>query len=230
MFVNWFGRVSTARSHKRRTDLGNDEPEQGSIAEDQSKLALLQSDDLSAGATVPPSVTPIEWMAGQPRDTTFIVYVDQPTCQIMEMVAVSRKQTAEFLRLPLYTDHSTPWHILGHTRLRRADFAPALAFQQQEDALNELEALFGARLYVTTELAHLDQSILLAFGNMFSSSAELESEAIADMRHSNTIPGLKQLLTSRQVLSDELARIDETGISALQKVGMPLPLTPSAAG
>ena len=178
------------------------------------------------------AMTPIKWLAGLPRDMSLVISIDQPTCQIMEMVAMSRKQAAEYLRTPIYTDHQTRWQSLGQNRLRRTDFAPAIAFQQKEDALNELESLFSARWHTTTELSYLDQSILLAYETVFPASVNLADESKSDTQSPNPSPvsALKGLLLARKVVSDELARIDEAGIPALQKRGTPLPQVASAAG
>ena len=205
----------------------------GAQNSDANPGTLLQSHGPGQHAHgVSTSLTPIEWLAGLPCDMSLVISIDQPTCQIMEMVAMSRKQAAEYLRTPIYTDHQTRWQSLGQNRLRRTDFAPAIAFQQQEDALNELESLFSARWHATTELLNVDQSILQAYEAVFPTSTSLAEEPKSDTQTLNpsAISALKDLLCSRKIVSDELARLDEAGIPALQKLGMPLPQVMPAVG
>ena len=182
----------------------------------------IEASHSSVDKNVNLSITPIEWLATLPRDMSLVIYIDQPSCQMMEIVAMSRKQAAEYLRTPIYTDEQTRWQALGHQRLRRLDFSPALAFQQQEDALNALEVLESARYHASSHLADLDNEIHHAFQALI---APLTTAAQADEQTftPQILSDFLALLASRKVTSAELARIDEEGIPALQKLGMPVP-------
>ena len=168
-----------------------------------------------------PTTTPAQWLASLAPHTAIVVYIDHGTCQIMEMLALSRKQLPEFVRNPAYTHEQARWLAIGQTRLRRQGFAPATAFQQQEDALGAVEDLLSARWHASAQLRHLDQEIARAFAS---------AGAVASASGTNlTAPNpavlqahLTALLATRQIASDELARLDEVAISAFQRFGVAL--------
>ena len=171
--------------------------------------------------------TPLEWLRGLPRDMSLVMYIDQPTTQIMEMLAVSRRQAADLFRVPMYARTDTRWQALGPHRMRRMEFTQAQVFQDQEDSLTELEGLLSARWYTSTELSNLDQAILRAFE---ASCAPGGAPVIGLPAAPDAITQLRELLQSRAVMSEEAKRIDETLISAFQKIGVALPDPSHPAG
>jgi hypothetical protein len=159
-----------------------------------------------------------------PRELLPVLFIDTASGQLIKINAMSRKQLAQYLRSPIYTDQTTRWTSLGN-ELRRVDFAPAAAFQAQEDALIALEALESARWHATTELAHLDNEIHEAFITLFApliergADATLATPLVSQAAQDN----FAQLLVCRETMSAELARIDEEAIPTLQRLGMALP-------
>ena len=172
------------------------------------------------------AMTPIEWLSRLSRDTSLVLHIDQPTCQVMGMVAVSRKEAAELCRNPIYTDGTTQWQTVGQKRLIRLNFTAATAFQQQEDALNALESLESARFHASSHLARLDKDILQAFESLIAPAIGSDGamQSGVPVLSPSALSDFATLLASRKITSDELARIDGEAIPALQRLGMPLPI------
>lgn len=195
-------------------------PEKTSIVPMAVELATAQSVDAPVNSASSEPLTPLTWLESIPRDMSLVIYIDQTTTQIMEMLAISRRQAADLFRVPMYAGKGTRWQTLGAHRMRRMDFTPALVFQDQEDSLTELEGLLSARWYSSTELSNLDQAILRAFE---ASCTPDGAPVIGLPAAPDAITQLRQLLQSRSVMSEEANRIDETLISAFQKIGVALP-------
>lgn len=204
------------------TRLWRHKPEKTSTVPMAAELATAQSADTPITASSPEPLTPLTWLEGIPHDMSLVVYIDQASVQIMEIVAVSRKLATNLFGIPQYTGKHAVWQTIGKFNLRKRDFVPATAFQQQEDALNELESLLAARWHASTELSHLDQSIRAVIESTSQPSPCAESGDSS----SATAPidaTLRELLQSRQVVSEEAARIDATVIGAFQRIGVAIP-------
>lgn len=181
---------------------------------------------VSAPAAVTGPMTPLAWFATLPPNLLPVLFIDEASGQLFRISAMQRKQVAELLRAPLYTDQTTRWTSLGK-ELRRDDFTPATAFQAQEAALLAMEDLVSARWHATTELARLDGEIGLTYAALL---APLMVQACADdvepaaaLAHSVELARFAQQLRTRKTMTAELAQIDEAAIPALQRLGMPLP-------
>ena len=172
-------------------------------------------------------ITPLTWLQGIPPEMSLVMYIDQTTVQIMEIVAVERKAVTNLFGVPLYMGKHTEWQALGKFSLRRKNSDTATAFQAQEDALNHLESLLSTRWHNSTNLAMLDQSILRAFeaACMPDGAPVFELPTAPD-----AISQLRQLLQSRSIMSEEATRIDESLICAFQQIGVALPGQAPPAG
>ena len=223
----WLGRAfPSPTSTQTGTPSGTDVLHHGDSAQGQLQppTAAGSITDCPDNTTQPPTITPAQWLASLATHTSIVVYIDQVTCQIMEMLALSRKQLPEFVRNPAYTDEQTRWLAIGQTRLRRVDFTPATAFQQQEDALGAVEDLLSARWHASTQLMHLDQDIQRAFAGFgVPASISGAGQTETNPAHDTLRAHLAGLLASRQVASDELAKLDESAISVFQRLGMAAP-------
>ena len=164
--------------------------------------------------------TPLEWFKGLPRDRSLVIYIDQQTTQIMAMLAFTRTQALDLFRVPVYAGKNTRWQTIGPYRMCRMDFAPALAFQEQEAALGKLEGLLSARWYSSTELSKLDQSILRAFEAACTPDG---APVIGLPAAPDAITQLRQLLQSRSIMSEEANQIDGELITAFHQIGVALP-------
>ena len=184
-----------------------------------------------AGATPLPvaaqpstATTPIKWFSALPPDRLPVLFIDTASGQLSKIIAMPRRQVAQYLRTPIYTDHTTRWTSLG-TELRREGFTVATAFQAQEDALLAMEALESARWHATSQLAHLDNEIRQAFVALIEPLLAHGDNATPATPRLGKAPlaNFAQMLDCRATMSDELARIDEEAIPTLQRLGMALP-------
>jgi hypothetical protein len=175
-------------------------------------------------ASPPEPINPITWFAAQQRDLLPVLFIDEATGQLIKINAMSRKQVAEYLRSPIYTDHTTLWTSLGK-EIRREGFTVATAFQAQEDALIAMEVLESARWYATVQLAHLDNEIHQTYVTLIAPLLERGDDATPTTPLINKAAKTKfdELLLCRKAMSAELARIDEEAIPTLQRLGMALP-------
>ncbi len=172
-------------------------------------------------------ITPMTWLQDIPREMPLVVYIDQTTMQIMEIVAVERRLVTTLFGVPLYTGKHTEWQAIGKFILRRKNSDAATAFQAQEDALNHLESLLSTRWHNSTNLAMLDQSILRAF----EAACTPDGAPVFGLPAApDAMSQLRQLLESRSIMSEEAARIDESLICAFQQIGVALPDLPPPAG
>jgi hypothetical protein len=179
---------------------------------------------VAAQASTSASITPITWFAALSRDLLPVLFIDTASGQLIKINGMSRKQLAEYLRCPIYTDHTTRWTSLGN-ELRREGFTVATAFQAQEDALLAMEALESARWYATAQLAHLDNEIHQTFVTLIAPLIEHgdDATAVTPLMSKAALANFAQLLVCRKTMSEELARIDEEAIPTLQRIGMALP-------
>jgi hypothetical protein len=219
MLRTWRDRALPQPAHLTRNSVSEVSNASEPLQHESSVMPIASERNMSC-------ITPKQWYALQAKPCTIIAYVDRVSCQLLELVRLNEKHLGDFLNIPMYSQCTGEWQLLGQSRLRRIDFKQAKLFAEQEDALNELEQLLSTRWFASGELAALDAEILKAYVVAFY---ELGGDEVQPAARKTAPPDeadiahLQGLLSARKHATCEMARINGELIPALQHLGVALP-------
>ncbi len=174
------------------------------------------------------AMTPLAWQAGLPSGVALLGYVDVRTLQLIELVAVEPDQMHDMLKVALFVSYSSSWQTMGEHRLCRVDFPPAGRFAQNTHPALPLEELLSLRWQASTELAQMDQALLLAkqeYDAALAAHPGLSMDACPPLEQA--LLALQDLRSAREGAIDEWMLLGKQIEAAFMQIGIPPPHRPT---
>lgn len=169
-------------------------PETQVVALKSSDQSELQKHITTKQGAPAAASTPLEWLRSLPGEMSLVIYIHQQTTQIVEMLAVSRRQVADLFRVLMNAGTNTHWQTMGPHRLRHLDFPAATRFAKNSHPTPSLEELLNRRRQASTKLPQIVPPLVLA---------KQQYDALFTTRHGKSIddcPPLKQGFLAMQDL------------------------------